>query len=266
MAISKPDSGKLSRRLGRMAQSALGRYGYSLQRLDVTSGESQWGLSDADRMIVKTASRFSMVGPHRMSALVASVEYCVREGIEGDFVECGVWRGGSALAIALKLEQMGVTDRQLWLYDTFQGMTTPGELDVEHASGTPAETLMRTTEVGNGENVWAYANIEDVRCTLQYTNYPLDGFTFVVGDVSSTLRSQMPNKICLLRLDTDFYESTKIELETLYSKVLSRGVVFIDDYGHWRGARAAVDEFLAAVSPTPLLVPLDYSGRLLIKP
>lgn len=250
----------------RLTQSALGRFGYSLKRLDDSSAESEWGLSDADRLIVRTACRYSMAGTRRMSALVSSVEYCIREGIEGDFVECGVWRGGSALAIALKLEQMGVADRNLWLYDTFQGMTAPTELDVEAATGTAADTLMNATELGDGNNVWAHASLEDVRKTLSLTTYPTQRVSYVVGDVTTTLTERAPEAICLLRLDTDFYDSTRAELEVLYSRVSSRGLVVIDDYGHWLGARAAVDEFIAAISERPLMVPLDYTGRLLIKP
>ncbi len=250
----------------RFTQSALGRYGYSLQPLDASAAESEWGLSDSDRLIVRIACRYSMAGTRRMAALVSSVEYCIREGIQGDFVECGVWRGGSALAIALKLEQMGVTDRNLWLYDTFEGMTAPGALDVDAATGSEADALMRLTEVGDGNNVWAFATLDEVRKTLSLSAYPVSRFIFVVGDVTTTLASQAPERVSLLRLDTDFYDSTKTEMEILYPRVSSRGLVIIDDYGHWQGARAAVDEFLAPMSTRPLMVPLDYTGRLLLKP
>ncbi len=253
-------------RARRLTNSALSRFGYELRRRDVSSAETEWGLSDADRMIVRTACRFSMAGHRRMSALVAAVDHCVRENIAGDFVECGVWRGGSALAIALKLEQLGATDRNLWLFDTFAGMTAPGSSDVEASTGRTARELMNVTQVGDGNNVWAYATIDDVRDTMSLANFPDERVRYVVGDVSKTLLANVPEAISLLRLDTDFYASTKIELEVLYPRVADRGLVIVDDYGHWFGARTASDEFFEQLRVRPLMIPLDYSGRMVVKP
>ena len=89
-----------------------------------------------DELILREVKPFTMTSDDRILAVIDSIRYLAKNGIAGSVVECGVWRGGSALAIALKLEQMGVADRNLWLYDTFQGMTAPTELDVEAATGT----------------------------------------------------------------------------------------------------------------------------------
>jgi len=207
-----------------------------------------------------------MAGSRRMSALLASVDYCIRAGIDGDLVECGVWRGGSALAIALKLEQLGVQDRGLWLYDTFQGMTTAGPFDIESTTGVPASELLTATAVGDGNNVWAFATIGDVLETLGLTSYPRDNIHLIAGDVTETLAHQSPEAISLLRLDTDFYDSTRAELDALYERVTPGGVIIVDDYGHWQGARQAVDEHLAGLNLRPLLIPIDYTGRLMVKP
>ena len=169
------------------------------------------------------------------------------------------------MAMALQLKHLGVKDRTIWLYDTYAGMTTPTERDVEAESGQSAAHLMETTAVGDGNNVWAYASKQDVVQNLGLTAYPLDNFHLVEGDVAQTLKFDVPDSVSLLRLDTDWYESTKMCLDVLYPRLARGGVCILDDYGHWQGARDAVDEYFAAARRRPMMMPIDFGGRVFVK-
>jgi hypothetical protein len=114
--------------------------------------------------------------------------------------------------------------------------------------------------------MWGYSPIEDVRRNLLGTGYPTDRLHFVKGKVEDTIPGETPEQIALLRLDTDWYGSTKHEMQHLYPLVAQGGVLIVDDYGHWQGARSAVDEYLATNGIHLLLNRTDASGRLAIKP
>lgn len=208
---------------------------------------------------------FTMTSRLRGFALMASVRYVVENGVPGDFVECGVWRGGSAMLMAQTLASLGVFDRRIWLYDTFAGMTPPSTEDVEGPTGRSASQLLEATPLADGNNVWCLAGRADVEANLALTDYPMHMFTLVEGDVCQTLQETAPSNIALLRLDTDWYKSTRAELELLYPRLSLHGVCMIDDYGHWEGARKAVDEYFAAHGPRPLISRVDYTGRQFVK-
>jgi O-methyltransferase len=208
---------------------------------------------------------YTMTTYPRMWALLQAVRYVHSNGIPGDFVECGVWRGGSSALMARTLDVLADSDRKVWLYDTFNGMTEPGALDVQSASGVSAATMMEMTEVGDGDNVWAYASLTEVLANLRELQIPSTRLQVVAGDVRLTLENHRPDAIAILRLDTDFYDSTTVELEHLYPRLSKGGVLIIDDYGHWSGARRAVDEFFQCQASRPLLIPIDETGRLCIK-
>lgn len=206
-----------------------------------------------------------MTSSQRLWSLLGAVRHVVNNGISGDFVECGVWRGGSVMAMARELSALGVNDRRIWLYDTFAGMTAPTSADIEAGSGVTAREMLATTPVQDGDNVWCVAGLADVEANVRSTGYPFEQFTFVEGDVAQTLLQNAPEKISLLRLDTDWYESTKVELEVLYPRLSVGGVCILDDYGHWQGARKAVDEYFDKLGFRPYMHPIDYSGRVMIK-
>ena len=207
-----------------------------------------------------------MTSSERIWALLESVRYVTAQGIPGSVVECGVWRGGSMMAVALQLKALEATDRELWLYDTFTGMTEPSAEDREASTGVTAQELLASTPIADGDNVWCLADENDVRANMNSTGYPADLLTFVKGDVSQTLLQLAPDQVALLRLDTDWYASTKVELEVLYERLTPGGICILDDYGHWEGARKAVDEFFIEQPPRPLMIPIDYSGRVFVKP
>jgi hypothetical protein len=217
-----------------------------------------------DRAIVERIAPFTMTSVERQMGVIQAVRHLVRHRISGAMVECGVWRGGSSMAVALTLAQEGDTGRDLYLFDTFEGMTPPTAADT-----TPDRTLAQTHLDRDADKqgwLWAVAGIDQVRHNLQSTGYPADRVRYVPGPVETTLPSRAPDgPIALLRLDTDWYESTRHELECLFPLLVEGGILIVDDYGHWEGARKAVDEYFAAYGRTFYLHRLDYTGRLLVK-
>jgi hypothetical protein len=203
-----------------------------------------------------------MTSNEKLFALVVAVRYVVDRAIPGEIVECGVWRGGSMQAVALALLGRGVTDRDLRLFDTFAGMPDPTEED-RALDGTPAAELLAGSP--RDAKIWAVASLEDVREGMAETGYPAERVHYSVGKVEDTLPAQAPERIALLRLDTDWYESTRHELQHLYPLLADGGVLIIDDYGHWDGARRAVDEYFAEQAEPLLLNRIDYTGRVAIK-
>lgn len=208
----------------------------------------------------------TMTSVERMYALWSATRYVVDNGVAGDLVECGVWRGGSVMLMAMTLLQRGVEDRDLWLYDTFEGMTAPHADDVQAMSGRAAADILREQPRSAGDPFWGISPRAEVEENLRRTSYPFERFRFVEGDVLTTMPAKAPDEIALLRLDTDWYASTQHELTHLYPRLMRGGVLIIDDYGYWRGARKATDEFLATLHPRPLLHRIDYTGRICVKP
>ena len=235
----------------------LHRFGYDLVRRD-------YEFPPSDLAIMRAVEQYSMTSRERMWGLISAVRYLSANKIQGSLVECGVWRGGSTMAVALTLKEIGELNREIYLFDTFEGMSAPTDKD-KVASGESAKSILAKTKKQEGPGIWCIAGLEDVRQNLFNTGYPQERFHFVKGKVEDTLPSQAPDEIALLRLDTDWYESTRHELVHLFPRLKRNGVVIIDDYGHWSGARQAVDEYFAAQSFQPLLARLDYTGRLLIK-
>jgi len=221
----------------------------------------------AHRETIAAVSEATMTSPERILALCEAVEYIQQQQIEGDVVECGVWKGGSMAAVARTLNRMQNTDRLLWLFDTFEGMSAPTEDDVDYL-GQPADQLLDNAPQSQAElreSIWCRCSLDGVRDTMQQTGYPSDQFRFVKGKVEQTLTETIPEKIALLRLDTDWYESTRIEMEVLFPRLVPGGVLIIDDYGHWQGCRKAIDEYIANNHVNIFLHRVDYTGRLGIK-
>lgn len=225
------------------------------------------GISKAQRNGIWEAVRpYTMTSRARIEAVIKSVVYIIENKIAGDFVECGVWRGGSMMAAALSLKALGIFDRQLYLYDTYQGMTPPGQND-QDIKGVPAQELLSQAkeERQSPSSIWCEASLEDVQKNMNSVGYPRECIHYIKGDVVETIPGVLPSSIALLRLDTDWYESTRHELEHLYPLLKRKGLMILDDYGHWQGAKKATDEYLAAAAPAGRLHLIDYTGRLHIK-
>lgn len=207
---------------------------------------------------------YTMTSVERMYALYKGVEYVVKNNIPGDFVECGVWKGGSSMLIAKTLQKFGITDRNIWMYDTYEGMVEPGEEDKDTTGEKAHDTWTKLKK--EDKSGWCVSSIEEVKNNLKTTNYPNQLLHFVQGMVEDTIPNVMPKgNLALLRLDTDWYESTKHELEHMYPLLVSKGIFIIDDYGHWVGAKKALDEYLLNTNQTLYLNKVDYTARIAVK-
>jgi hypothetical protein len=219
-------------------------------------------VADADRAIIEATTPYSMTSNDRLLTLISAVRFIAQNKIAGAIAECGVWRGGSMMAAALALLNEGDTDREIYLYDTFQGMSDPTEADKSFDGRSAASQLAETPQ---GEGVWCFSSLDEVKTNLAKTKYPIERVHFIEGKIEDTIPANAPPSLALLRLDTDWYESTRHELEHLFPLLVEGGFLIIDDYGHWQGARKAVDEFLAASEKKYFLHRIDETGRLLIK-
>jgi hypothetical protein len=218
---------------------------------------------ETDAELCRRIAPYTMTTPPRIYALIRAVEYVVSRPIPGAIVECGVWRGGSMMGVALTLLRLGVTDRDLYLFDTFAGMTEPGEQDVKHTGERAVDML---AESSRDSHDWAVASLDQVREAVSTVGYPEERIHFVQGPVEETLPESAPEEISLLRLDTDWYSSTKHALVHLYPRLARGGVLIIDDYGYWQGARQAVDEYVEENNVTLLLNRIDYTARIAVRP
>lgn len=221
-------------------------------------------LSDTEFMaLYEKCKHYTMTSIQAMYALYKSTQYMVQTGLEGDVVECGVWRGGSMMMCALTLMGIGAADRNIYLFDTYTGMTKPTEHDVKYDD----ESALPEWDSSQKEchNEWCYASLDDVKKNLYSTGYPQEKLKFIKGPVEETLPGTLPGNVSILRLDTDWYASTLHELEHLYPLLVKSGVLIVDDYGHWKGQREAVDKYFRNKDVSLLLNRFDHAGRLAIK-
>ncbi len=208
-----------------------------------------------DEEIHRLCGVITSCGPQRLQQVLDSVDYVVKNSIEGVLVEIGVWRAGLCAAMAYKLMQLGV-ERDIYLVDTFSGMTLPSNVDVD-LNGGPA--INDYNSIPN----WCGVPLEEVKTNMEATGYPTEKIHYMVGDVLDTKLEDIPAQIAILRLDTDWYASTKFELKYFEPRVSKGGVVIIDDYGHWQGSRKATDEHIARKRSEGVnieLIKIDYTG------
>lgn len=209
--------------------------------------------------VYRKVKNYTLVPIERCYSMYQAVRYIIKNNMEGDFVECGVWKGGSSMLLAYVLQLEGVSNKKIYLYDTFEGMSKPGEMD-----GQEEKDQWERGRVNDSLNNMCYSPIEDVKANINKTGYPAENIILVKGRVEETLPGIRPSKISLLRLDTDWYESTKHELVHLYPLLVKYGVLIVDDYGAWQGARKATDEYFSSI-PNTFLGRIDYTGRMVIK-
>jgi hypothetical protein len=216
------------------------------------------------KSVILKVEPFTMTSQERIFGLIEAVKYINANKIEGDIVECGVWKGGSMLAIAETLLKFNDKERRLYLYDTFEGMSEPTEQDISF-NNQKADQLLDADKDKDKNLIWAYSTLDTVKQTMSLSNYPAENIQYIKGKVEDTIPTTIPENIALLRLDTDWYESTKHELIHLYPRLVKGGVLIIDDYGFWKGARKAVDEYIAENNIQILLNRLDDTGRVAVK-
>lgn len=205
--------------------------------------------------IYNICSSYSMISKERFSCNINAVKEIEEKGIEGCIIEIGVWKGGSILSMMLASEKYSKNQREFHLYDTFEGMTNASAVDRD-LNDVSADTLVN-------ENSWfkCISGLDEVKQNIQRHTSICPNYH--VGDIRQN--KFVPEKIAILRLDTDWYDSTKYELDTFYDSVSPGGIIIIDDYGHWKGCQKAVDEFLSKY-PEITLHTIDYTGRYFYKP
>lgn len=214
------------------------------------------------RAIYAQVKSQTMIGGLGILANMDAIDYISRNKISGAIVECGVWKGGSVAAMLERLKDNQDTSRKIFLFDTFAGMTAPTEFDKKGS----VDVLRKFEDSQkDSHNEWCYSPLTTVKETISRTGYPEQNISYIQGDVLKTLPVTETEKIALLRLDTDWYESTKAELEQLYPKVVQGGVIIIDDYGAWEGARKATDEYFMQNNICPLMFRIDQTRRIFVK-
>lgn len=249
--------------LKRMVQACFAAAGLRVTRMAPPPMEQD---IDQDELFVRLYAEcapFTMTSRARMYAAYQAAQYAARAGIDGAIVECGIWRGGSSMIMAKTLVAEGSTGRDFYLYDTYEGMPEPTARDVDHR-GVDARVVMEEAGVPEMQ-AWCHASIEDVRANMATTGYPEAKLQFVRGLVEQTLPGVVPASIAVLRLDTDWYASTRHELIHLFPLLVQGGVLILDDYGFWKGQREAVDEYFREQGIAPLLQRIDDAGRLAIR-
>lgn len=197
-------------------------------------------------------------------SLYNTIKYCkyiIDNKIDGDFVECGVWRGGHAI-LAAKIFELYGARKNVYLFDTFEGMTASNKIDQRLTDKLSAKTIL-----SKNKDAYCYADLNEVKTNFTKVNLLKKNVIFIKGDVAKTLKikNNLPKKIGYLRLDNDWYESSKIELDVLFPLLSKKGVLVFDDYGYWKGQKKATDEFFVKNKITPLLHYLSSNARVFIK-
>lgn len=201
--------------------------------------------------VVKVAARHSLCTPRRLIGLRAVAQAAARRGLDGAFVECGVYRGGSAATIAERLRTTN-PDIDIHLFDVFTGMPKPGPNDPREA----------WDDVGK-----FVASPEIVRRTFEAARIRTPRLHIHQGLFEETFpRTALPERVSFLHVDCDWYEPVKLVLRTFYDRVPSGGTVVFDDYGFWSGCRKATDEFLSERGVKVELTPIDKTSHYFIKP
>ena len=219
-----------------------------------------------EKKIILKSLKYSMTTSIRMWALLQSAKEVLKKKIKGDFVECGVWRGGNIILLKNILEQHKIK-KNVYGFDTFQGMTEPTRHDVDTENNSASILMKKTSKNDQEFSIWAYSSLEKTKKNIYKNIKSKKNLKLIQGKVEDTLviKENVPKKISLLRLDTDWYESTKVELEILYPLLQKGGILIIDDYGHFKGCRKAVDEYFSKHKKKPMLHYVDYTCRLIIK-
>jgi hypothetical protein len=242
-----------------VAKRTLSRLGYRIQAAQYP-GDYPPDFDEDEIADIKAVRSYTMTSDERVVSLTRAVKYIVDNQIPGDIVECGVWRGGSMMAVARSLLRNGDSSRNLYLFDTYEGMSEPTKDDVAF-DGSSAQELVMSAE----KHDHIIVSVGDVQRAVWSTGYPREKMHFVKGKVEDTVPGEAPASIALLRLDTDWYESTKHELEHLFPRLARGGVLIIDDYGHWEGARKATDQYIKEKNLTILLQRIDMTARISVK-
>lgn len=212
--------------------------------------------------------KHTMVSEYHLKFLDIIIKEINEINILGDIVECGVWKGGCSMWMMICQKKYNM-DRKFYLYDTFDGMTFPdSDKDAKEAVDLYKKiskgVYERNYDKWHKEKKWAFAPIEIVKKNISLTQYDERKITYVIGDVCETLNTNIPFQISILRLDTDWYNSTKKELDVLFPLVVKNGYIIVDDYYAWKGSRTATDEFLHLNKDKVTIIDPKLTGNIFV--
>ncbi len=191
--------------------------------------------------LLEVVRPFTLSDPLRLSLLYGLACEVLRD-VPGDIVECGVCNGGSAAILAAPLTQ--TPGRLLWLYDTFAGLPAPGPLDGREAPRYAGDLRGSREAVGQ---------------VIGRVGFPLSRAVFREGNFQETFQQPLPEAVALLHIDADWYEGVLSSLRTLYPRVPPGGIIVLDDFGHWEGARRAFYDFCKSEGIAPLIERVGYT-------
>ena len=207
--------------------------------------------NDYENRMISVAYKSSMMNSKRLWNILECSKDVLKNNIEGDFVECGVFKGGGIILMSSIVSKFKIK-KKIWAYDTYAGMSKPDENDIDYSN---EDAMMHWKAFKNNDfNSWCYASLNEVKNNVnsasKILDFNLENIIYVKGEVEKTLKDKnnIPEKISILRLDTDFYKSTKIELEILYPKLSIGGYLIIDDFGYWKGSKKACLEYFKDVA------------------
>lgn len=221
-------------------------------------------IQNDEKQIIDEVREYTLTSPERIVSLIRAIKHIERFDIVGDIVECGVWKGGSMMAALKALGNLKSFTREIYLYDTFEGMSEPTEVDKSVRGESATKAFFNKDEVWS--RIECFSTLNEVENNISKIDYPNEKIHFVKGKVEDTIpKVKIPEKIAILRLDTDWYESTKHELEHLYPRLVKGGIIIIDDYGHWQGCKQAVDEYFFENNIELFLQRIDYTCRMGVK-
>jgi hypothetical protein len=222
------------------------------------------------RDVLRQVRGFTMSTPELCYALFQAVEHIRTSEVDGAIVESGVWRGGNVALCALALLASGDASRDLYLFDTFDwSWPDLTQWDTKYGQGTAAERNAALKKRRNAPQKFLDAqgvSETNVRDFIIDTGYPSEKIHTIKGFVQDTIPENAPEKIALLRLDTDMYESTYHELVHLYPRLVSGGILFIDDYPTEHGCVKAVEQYFSEAGSRPFLSRIGTQGRIAVKP
>ena len=245
------------------------KFGYKFIKLESKNWFDDFvGLSDFEKKTLEISSKYSMTGFESLFFLIKALKQIELDNVEGDFVECGVWRGGNLILFQKMIEKLNLNNRKIFAYDTFSGMNQPGQSDfnINNESANDIMNLLKKKRVDPKKNIiFAKCDLESVKKNYEMNTEKNSNLICIKGEVEKTLKVEenLPSKISLLRLDTDWYQSTKIELEVLFPLLSNNGILIIDDYGYWKGSKKAVDEYFKDKNIN--LFKINFSSRYLFK-
>lgn len=242
----------------KIAKSFFKTFGYELQKINHRD------FSENEIEIIQSVKLFTQTSSARIVSLIHSVEYVIKNNIPGSIVECGVWKGGSMMATIKALQNFNQSDHELYLFDTFEGMPKPTDVDIS-LDDYNANNEFSEQKISEQSSSWNKISLLEVKKNVLKLGYDEKKIHFIKGMVEQTIPKYSPKEISILRLDTDWYESTKHELIHLFPRLSNGGVLIIDDYGFWKGSKKAVDEYFFENKIPFLLNRIDNTGRIGIK-